>query len=145
MGTYRKALYFSLLLALVAVAGCARAARDTTGFSVTDTAVINAPLEPAWQATKAVLREMEMDIYTRDKRGAFVAYSGVRRRMLVPHRIRYQISLEQESDAATRLTIETTRQVYGVTLLTYPDWHDRKTTDNSEALQVIESVKARLP
>ena len=65
----RNFLYFSILVVLVAGAGCARAARDTTGFALNDSALVEAPFEETWQATKAVLREMDLEIYTRDKRG----------------------------------------------------------------------------
>ena len=34
-------------------------------------------------------------------------------------------------------------QVYGVTLLTYPDWHDRKAANNNEAVAILESLKAK--
>ncbi len=140
----RNLLYLSVLVVLVAVAGCARAARDTTGFAMHDETVIEAPFEEAWQSTKAVLREMDLELYTRDKRGRFVAYTGMtRRRLLVPHRVQYTILLESASPETTKIMIETLRQVYGVTLLTHPDWHDRKTEDNSVALEILERVKAR--
>ncbi len=139
----RNLLCISGLLIVLAVGGCARAARDTTDFSLVDQGTIEAPFDEAWQATKAVLREMEMDIYTRDKRGSFVAYSEMKRRRLVPQRIRYTVTLEKKSDQATAFHIETTKQVYGVTPLTYPDWHDRQTSDNSTALAILEAVQGR--
>ena len=140
----RNFLYFSVLVMLLSVVGCARAARDTTGFALNDSAVIEAPFEETWQATKGVLREMDLEIYTRDKRGRFVAFSGMtRRRLFVPHRVQYTILLEAESDETTKVMIESMRQVYGVTLLTYPDWHDRKTQDNSIALEILERLQAR--
>ena len=142
----RQRYFWVVMVALVlAVAGgCARAARDTTGFAITDTATLNTNLDDAWQATKAVLRERELDIYTRDKRGVFVAYSEMKRRaLLVPHRTKYTIVLESLTDETTRVEIETVKQVYGVTLLTHPNWHDRQTTDNSVALTILEDLKAR--
>ncbi|MGI6459785.1 MAG: hypothetical protein ACOX5J_06765 [Candidatus Hydrogenedentales bacterium] len=141
----RNFLYFTILVVLVAGAGCARAARNTTGFALHDSALVEAPFEETWQATKTVLREMDLDIYTRDKRGRFVAFSDMKRRaVLVPHRLKYTIVLEEESSETTKVTIESMRQVYGVTLLTYPDWHDRKTEDNRVALEVLERLKARV-
>ena len=140
----RNSLYFSILVVLVAGAGCARAARDTTGFALNDSALVEAPFEETWQATKAVLREMDLEIYTRDKRGRFVAFTDMTRRTLfVPHRVKYTIVLEEESPETTNVMIESIKQVYGVTLLTYPDWHDRKTEDNSVALEILERLKAR--
>ncbi len=134
-----------VLLLVIAIGGCARTARDTQGFATVNTAVVDAPFMDAWRATKAVLRERGWDIYTRDKRGLFVAYTSMkRRRLLVPKRTQYTISLEPLADQGTRVTVETIDQVYGVTLLTYPGWHDRKTTDDAEALAILEAVQAKV-
>ena len=142
---YSKWLCFSLL-AVVALSGCARAARDTSGFASIDSTTVNASLEETWQATKSVMREMDLDIYTRDKRGAFLAYTQMQRRfhILTPQRSRLSITLEEQRGGTVKITAETLRQVYGVTLLTYPDWHDRQTTDNQEALTILDAVKAKL-
>ncbi|HOE66253.1 MAG TPA: hypothetical protein PLO62_06980 [Candidatus Hydrogenedentes bacterium] len=136
--------YASVLLVVAVATGCARAARDTSGFAIVDSAAFDAPAETVWQTTKVVLRDLDLDIYTRDKRGTFVAFSGAKRHLFVPHRTKYSITLQPISADATRLSIETVRQVYGVTLLTYPDWHDRKATDNKIAMDIIEGVKAKL-
>ncbi|GEM_PF-608252 len=144
VNTYRNIIILSALVVLTGVVGCARAARDTTGFAMNDSEVINASFEETWQSTKAVLREMDLEIYTRDKRGRFVAFTGMtRRRVFVPHRVKYTIILEKESAETTKVMIESMRQVYGVTLLTYPDWHDRKTDDNSVALEILDRLKTR--
>lgn len=140
----RKALYFSLLLALITLGGCVRAAKDTTGFSIVDKATVKAPLMETWQAAKEVLRQKKLDLYTRDKRGVLVAYTHMRRHLLVPNRVQYTLTMHEMSGTSTDITIETVRQVYGVTLLTYPGWHDRKTTDNSQALAILKAVKTRL-
>lgn len=141
-----KWLLVSLFLCAVALGGCARAARSTEGFAMTDSVTVSAPLEETWQATKEVLRERELDLYTRDKRGRFVAYSEMNRqlRIFTPKRVQYTITLDESAPGSTEVTIETMRQVYGVTLLTYPDWHDRKTEDNSEALAILEAIQQRL-
>ena len=140
----RKCLYFSLLVAAVLLGGCARAARDTTGFAMLDKATINAPLKETWQAAKEVLREKKLDLYTRDKRGVLVAYTNMRRSLLVPNRIQYTLTLQETTGTTTEITLETVRQVYGVTLLTYPGWHDRKTTDNTAAQEILAAVKTKL-
>lgn len=140
----RKCLYFSLLMAAVVLGGCARAARDTTGFAVVNKATVNAPLKETWQAAKAVLREKELDLYTRDKRGVLVAYTNMHRSLLVPNRVQYTLTLQETSGTTTDITVETVRQVYGVTLLTYPGWHDRKTTDDSAAQEILSAVKSKL-
>ena len=131
--------------AAIALSGCARAARDTTGYAITDTVTLPAGFEESWQTVKGVLREMELDLYTRDKRGSFVAYSPMKRHLYIttPHRTQYTITLEDKGSESTLVTIETIEQVYGVTLLTYPDWHDRKAKNNDTALTIIEALKAK--
>lgn len=141
-----KGLYVGLLLvAVLAMGGCARTARDTRDFAVAESKTVNAPFAQTWQIAKSVLRENDFDIYTRDKRGVFVAFSGARRNLvLVPHRTKYLVSVESLSDNATQVTVEAVRQVYGVTLLTYPGWHDRKTTDNTELLALLQAIEAKV-
>ncbi|MBI4557377.1 MAG: hypothetical protein HY706_07335 [Candidatus Hydrogenedentes bacterium] len=140
----RSQMQLTALLVIIAAVGCARAARDTTGFALNDFATVNAPLMDTWQAAKAVLREKELDLYTRDKRGVLVAYSPMKRRFFMPERIQYTITLEELSADSTRVNLETLKQVYGVTLLTYPGWHDRKAADNQEALAILEAIQAKL-
>jgi len=138
-------LGIAVMLIAAALGGCASAARDTAGFSVIEEATVEAPFEDTWQHTKAVLRERELNIFTRDKRGFFVAFTAEDRDWrLVPHRTKYALSLEEVSPTATKVTIETTDQVYGVTLLTFPDWHDRKTTDNAEGAAILEAIAAKV-
>lgn len=144
--TQRKWLVLCLLLLIGAAGGCARAARTTEGFSMVDSMTVTAPFKDAWQATKAVLREQKLELDTRDKRGVFVAYTPMKRhlKLFTPKRVKYTITVQEISSDSTKISIETLKQVYGVTLLTYPDWHDRKTTDNSEALTILDAIKARL-
>jgi len=143
--TYRKSLALGFLVLIsVSVIGCARAARDTTGFALENTATINAPFEDTWMAVKGVLREQEYEIYTRDKRGVFVAFSPMKRRYLQPKRDKYTIVLEPVSKDETAIRIETLSQVYGVTALTYPGWHDRKAKDKGVAEAIIAGVTAKV-
>jgi hypothetical protein len=141
-----KWLCFGLLVALcLAAVGCARAARSTEGFGITDSATVNVPFEEAWQATKAVLREQKFDIYTRDKRGVFVAFTKMKRELfLVPKRVKYVVSLEKASESSTTVTVEAVRQVFGVTLLTYPGWHDRKLTDHAGSQAILQALEAKV-
>lgn len=132
-----------LLAVLASVGGCARAARDTTGFAITDTATVNVPFGDAWQMMKAVLREKGYDLYTRDKRGVFVAYTGQQHSLLRLNRTKYVVSLHAASDSSTEVSIETVRQVYGTTLLTYPGWHDRKATHHEAANELLQALQAK--
>jgi hypothetical protein len=124
--------------------GCARAARDTTGFAQAGSASVAAPHEQTWQVVKTVLREQEYEIYTRDKRGTFVAYTPMKRRFFQPHRVKYTIQLTEASSNETHVDIETMNQVYGVTLLTYPGWHDRQTGDSSGADRILQAVQSKI-
>lgn len=134
-----------LVAVALAVTGCASAARDTSGFALVDEATVNAPFEDAWQIAKTVLREGEYDIYTRDTRGLFVAFSSPHRGWtLVPKRTKLTVTLEEVSISATRVTVETVDQTYGVTLLTYPDWHDRKADGNEEAAEILSGIQAKV-
>lgn len=143
MSSPKRLLLISLALTL-ALAGCAKAARNTEGFAITNTATVNKPMPEAWQLAKEVLREQEFDIYTRDTRGVFVAFSKMKRTLfLVPHRVKYTIAMEAVSDNATKVTVETVKQVFGVTLLTYPGWHDRKATDDSVAAAFLSALGAK--
>jgi len=143
--SYRNGLIFGLLTLVVLTGfGCARTPRDTTGFAQENTITVKAPFEEAWQTVKGVLREQELELYTRDKRGAFVAYTPMRRRFLQPTRVKYTIELGRVSAEETRIYIETIKQVYGVTLLTYPDWHDRKTKDNAGATAILDAIQAKM-
>ena len=143
---HAKYLLLSLLLVLVAGSGCARAARDTTGFAVSDSVTIGAAFTDTWQAAKAVMREMDLEIYTRDKRGVFVAFTPAKRRGLFgrSRRTRVTVTLERVASETTSVKVEVMDQIYGVTLLTYPDWHDRKTTDKRVANEFVEALQAKL-
>ena len=97
-----------------------------------------------WARRVASLRERGLDVYTRDKRGVFVAYTPMKRqRFLTPKRVRYNVMLEPVSPDVTRVVVETVRQVYGVTLLTYPEWHDRKMTDATQGDALLEAIRAK--
>ena len=143
----RYVLPFVLCLAVAGTSllgGCARAARDTAGFAKSGSATVEAGLEQTWQTVKTVLREQEYELYTRDKRGAFVAYTPMKRRFFQPKRVKYTVLLTESSSNATRIDIETINQVYGVTLLTYPDWHDRPARDNAGADAIIQAVQSKI-
>lgn len=137
-----KWLFLILLVAaLGTLAGCARTMRNTEGFAITDSVTVNAPVDQAWQFVKEALREGKYDIYTRDKRGVFVAFTPMKRQMLLmPVRTKFTVAVEEETNTTTKVTVESIRQVFGVTPLTYPGWHDRKTTDHSHAQKILDAV-----
>lgn len=136
-------LYMAILAVTVtALGGCARAARDTSGFAMQFETTIEQPFDEAWQTVKGVLRNENLEIYTRDKRGVFVAFSKMRRHLFVPHRIKHEFVLEPVGESRTHITLISVRQVYGVTLLTYPDWHDRKLDDSAPSEALLETIQS---
>ena len=148
MAIDRRVFLVLLIPLALPLAGCASGARDTAGFAVSQTASVNTPFEQAWQTVKAVLREHEkpghFEVYTRDKRGVFVAFEDTGRQLfLVPSRVQYTVTIEPAGDNASQVTVETIRQVYGVTLLTYPGWHDRPMKDPAKAQGLLGEIQAR--
>jgi len=138
------ALFLTAALAAGLLGGCARAARDTTGFAVTRQETVQAPFEVTWQAVKHLLRENNYELYTRDKRGLFVAYTEQKGKYTQPRRVKYTIELSPVTSAETAVSVEAVRQVYGVTLLTYPGWHDRKMSDEAAPAALIDQLRAKL-
>jgi len=125
--------------------GCARAARDTSGFALREEATLNASFEDAWHATKRVLLDQGYEIYTRDKRGTFVAYTPMKRLLWTqPRRTKISVELAQKSPEETAIAVESVRQVYGVTLLTHPNWHDRKQTNPKPGQDLVAGITAKL-
>lgn len=133
-----------LAISLPFVIGCATSAPDSSQFARIDEFVVDAPYADAWQSCKEVLQAREFLIYTRDTQGIFVAYIDQERRLLTPYRTQMTINLTELTPDSTRITIETLDQAYGVTLLTYPNWHARPTTENEEADAVISGIHAYL-
>ena len=139
-----RILAITLVMAVAATTGCARAARDTSGFAIHKEANVSASYENTWQIVKSVLREQGYKLYTRDKRGAFTAYTDMHRILFMqPSRIKYTVNLTKVSDSETAVTVEAVRQIYGVTLLTEPNWHDRKLKDETAANALLDAVKAK--
>jgi hypothetical protein len=130
--------------ATTALSGCVHAPRDTTGFAQVHHVAVDANFQDTWNAVKDTLREKELDIYTRDKRGTFVAYTPMKRRYLQPNRYQYTFDIEAVSETETRIALDTRKQSYGVTLLTYPGWHDRKTADHPESEALLDAIQAKL-
>ena len=90
-----------------------------------------------------VLRESPVEIYTRDKRGRFVAFADMGRAFLTPRRLRLVIRLKPVSESKTHLTIQTFPEAYTVQLLTNPAWRPAAFGDNSLAKDILDSIKKR--
>jgi len=136
---------------LLGCACCLSACKSTPDAVVlpaaqTDTAVLDGTFADVWQATRVGLLAQGYEIYTRDKRGLFVAHSKQRRRIFVfPNRTKLTVTLESLSSSTTQVSVETLEQGYRVTLLTYPDWRDKpKLAEGDEALALLESIRGAL-
>lgn len=135
---------FVLIVSAILFNGCAGTMKDTSGFAEEKVITVKAPFEKTWQATKEVLRELKLDIYTRDKRGAFVAYDQPKREWAQLNRIKYEINLGPVNSEETKIYISAVRQVYGVTLLTNPDWHDRKIKGQTKSEEIITKIAEKI-
>jgi len=135
----------ALALVMVAMGGCARTPRSTAGYAIENSVTLTVPFDQAWQMAKSVLREQGLELYTRDKRGHFVAYTHQKRDLglFTPRRVQYTLDLAKTTEQETLVRVEAVRQVYGVTLLTYPGWHDRKTKDNKGAEAILQALQAK--
>jgi len=129
-----------VLLTIILFSGCARTLKDTSGFAEEKVFTVKAPFDKTWQATKETLRELKLEIYTRDKRGVFVAYDQPKREWMQLRRIKYEIQLGSVNSEEIRVLISAIKQVYGVTLLTSPDWHDRKITKKTKTDEIINKI-----
>ncbi|HOH42267.1 MAG TPA: hypothetical protein PLZ53_04060 [Candidatus Hydrogenedentes bacterium] len=135
-----------LILAVVLTGlGCARAARDTSGFALREETTVASGYENTWQTVKHVLREQGYEVYTMDKRGYFVAYTPLKRILwMQPKRTKFTVELARLSDNETVIAVESIRQIYGVTLLTHPNWHDRKQNDPAPGAALLEGIRTKL-
>lgn len=125
MRVLSKILVTLCVLTLLSTApGCARNRLAKEPVAVNRTATVDAPFEETWESTRDAFLSLELRIYTRDKRGFFVAYSPSKRKLLTPRRMQYTIILEQIAPDQTRIELETIPQRYLISLLTYPSWQD---------------------
>ncbi len=139
----------ALVVCLVGVCGLVAAGcKSTPGDQAPPTAkvdslTIQGSFEEVWQGTRQTLLDQKYEIYTRDKRGLFVAYTKVKRRLFVfPHRTQLTVTVEAVSVAETRLSVETIHQKYRVSLLTYPDWRDDpEPAEGDEGRVLLEAIK----
>ena len=108
-----------------------------------DSIAVEGSFDDVWQRTRQALLDQKYEIYTRDKRGLFVAYSKVKRHLLLwPHRTKLTIVLEDVSPDEIVVSVETIHQRYRVSLLTYPDWRDdQKIVDGDIATSLLGVIK----
>ena len=127
-------------IAFFAVLGCAHQPPIQQDYAYTESVVVEAPFGPAWQAVKTALVDLDYSIYTRDKRGLFVAHGKRGRKWIVPRRTQMTVTLDSVTAQKTRVTVEALRQRYRVTPLTYPDWREIAPVD--EVMRANELLDA---
>lgn len=131
---------------ILGVSGCATGAQTPPEQPFVDTMTVPLDFDAAWLLTRDVLLDQDVEIYTRDKRGLFVAYTKTKRKsLIVPWRTKLTISLHEETAESTKIAIETVRQRYTVTPLTYPTWRDKDFVEGESAgTEVLEAIKSRI-
>jgi len=138
----RTLLQVSLVgVCLVCAAGCKSTPVTPTPPPVVS-AVVQKDFESVWAETRDVLLDQGLQVYTRDKRGLFVAFTPTKRVMIVsPRRTKLTVSLEPVTPQSTRISVETIKQHYRVTLLTYPDWRDvQEGTDPGKGQELLDAI-----
>ncbi|MCX8065540.1 MAG: hypothetical protein N3G21_10270 [Candidatus Hydrogenedentes bacterium] len=132
------------VICLISLFSCAKALKDTSGLAEEKVFTVKAPFDKTWLATRDALKELNLTLYTRDKRGLFVAYDQPKREWLNLKRVKYEIQLGSMNPDETKIFISAVSQVYGVTLLTEPDWHDRKLAKTSRSEEILNKILEKL-
>lgn len=136
---------FTLLIALVVAAGCAGGPPPTPPDVPTASAVLPHDFDTVWQAAKDALREQDYEIYTRDKRGMFVAHTPRKGTFSIPNRARITIVLERVTTSSTRVTVEAVQERYRMPLLRHPGWREQPHVDLQDRRQaVLDGIAANV-
>jgi hypothetical protein len=133
--------FSGVALFLAVTAGCQSTPAPVTPPPVTS-AVVSQPFEKTWEGTRDLLLQQGLQIYTRDKRGLFVVFTPTKRVLLIsPRRTKMTIALEPVTPQTTRVSVETIKQHYRVTLLTFPDWRDEpKGIDPAKGQALLDAI-----
>lgn len=139
-------LYRYILLAgVVAAAGCASAPPPPPPEVPVASAVLPYEFTSVWQAAKTTLKDQDYDIYTRDKRGMFVAHTKKKGTFSIPNRARITVVLERVTTNSTRVTVEAVRERYRMPLLRHPGWKERPGVDLEQRRQaVLDGITAQV-
>ena len=125
--------------------GCAHQPPIQADYAYTESMIVDAPFGATWQATKTALINLDYSIYTRDKRGLFVAYGKRDRKWGVPRRTQMTLTIESVTAQKTRITVEALRQRYRVTPLTYPDWREIAPIDEKpQTKELLSTISGEL-
>lgn len=144
-GMSRRTVLYSISVwaLMVFVGGCASTPTAPEPPPVVSS-VVETDFATAWTTTRDVLLAQGLEVYTRDKRGLFVAYTHQKRHLLLfPHREEFTVALEPLPPDRVEISVETIHQRYRVTLLTYPDWRDApKGAEKDKAQALLDQIVA---
>lgn len=138
-----QAFRLTFLMALAMLSACASSPPPQPPEVETVSAVVPQAFEAVWQATRTTLKEQDLEIYTRDKRGLFVAHTKKKGTFSIPNRERITVALERVTAASTRVTVEAVRERYRMPLLRHPGWKEEPKVDLAERRQaVLDGISA---
>ncbi len=124
-------------------AGCAKSPPKALPDVPVDSIVLAVEFDDVWQATKTALKEQGYEIYTRDKRGMFVAYTKKKRTFSIPNRARITVLLERVTTSSTRVSVEAVQERYRMPILRYSGWNEQPKVDLTERRQaVLQGIEA---
>lgn len=133
----------SAWLCLIVLAGCQSTPPPPPPEVAVDSVVVQREFDEVWQATKTVLVEQDYEIYTRDKRGMFVAYTKKKGTFSIPNRARITVVLERVTNNTTRVSVEAVQERYRMPLLKHPGWKEQPKVDLTERRQeVLRGIEA---
>lgn len=140
---------WAVFAVLTLAAGCASAPPPPPPEVAVDSVVLEREFDAVWQATKTALIEQDYEIYTRDLRGMFVAYTKKTGTFSIPNRARITVVLERVTTNSTKVSVEAVQERYRMPLLKYPGWKEQPKVDltqrRQEVLETIESTVNAAP
>ena len=143
--THMHRYRFVILAAIVAAAGCASTPPPAPPEVPTESAVLPYEFDSVWQATRDTLKGQNYEIYTRDKRGMFVAHTPRKGTFSIPNRARITVILERVTAGSTRVTVEAVRERYRMPLFRNPGWKEQPEVDLTDRRQaVLEGIAATM-
>lgn len=141
--------YCVSLVVVLAAVGC-KSTPDPVRAEVpaphVDMAELDGSFDEVWEATRTALKDLKYRIYTRDKRGLFIAYSKQRRTLFFfPYRTQFAVTIDEADNGGVRVAVESIRQRYRVSLLTTPGWRDDVEGEvGTKGFEVLEAIRGNL-
>jgi len=140
---------YSLLMVVLAFGGCKSTPKPVpipVNIASNIEATVAVSSVEAWAMTRDALVEQGYEIYTRDKSGLFIAYTKEKRNLLlVPHRTQFTIVIEEVTGETSRVAIESVRQRYKISFLSYPGWvSDVEKLPEDTGQSIIDALNSKV-